>query len=1612
MANSAPTEIRLSATSFAETAKGVLASLSWSDPDKDSLSFTVSDSRFAIVNGKLTLKSGQVLDYETEPSIALSITGTDPGKLSVTRDFVLTIENRNERPSAVTLTPVDGGTALHVLENAAGAAIARVAATDPDAGDRLSFSVSDKRFEVVDGLLQLKQGVSLNAESGSILKLVVSAKDQAGLSLAKTINLKVDDLPEAPSDIRLSASKVAENAKGAVIGSLGWSDPDRGDKPSYSVSDDRFEVVNGKLKLKAGLSLDHEAADKIALEITATDKTGLSFRKSFSITVRDVNEAPSGLSLSAGPVREGEKGAVIGRLSVTDPDEGDTITYRLTDTRFEVKEGLLKLKAGAALDFEKEASVKLTVVATDKGKASTRQDFVIAVQDVAEAPTDIRLSGTKLFENAPGATLGSLAWTDPDKGDAPAWLLSDDRFEVVGKTLKLKPGISLDFEAGKSLPLTITVLDRDGLSHSETFTIAVQNKNEAPRDLLLEARQIDPGVKGAVVAKLSASDPDAGDTLTFKSLDNRFEVVDGTLKLKDSVAIAGGAQTVSVDVRVTDKAGAATTETFLIPVGAVNVAPERVTLSQDHVAENAKGAVIGRLSVIDANAGDSHVLAVSDSRFEIVGGELKLKAGVALDHEAGGRVELTVSATDAAGARLDQLLTIHVDDVNEAPRLMALPDVSIAQGAQLSFKLPAGFATDPEGRSLTITATRPDGGAVPDWLSFNPKTGLFTGTPGAEDVGSMTLRITVSDGALSSSDDFVLTIAASAAPLTLVNRQPDMMSLSWYGSERPVLSGDGKSLLFASQSGHVQDFPFRYFTSFDLFSKDLVTGALKAVTQAYAPIAADLSADGAQIGFTWAGDRIGNVSLQQPDGEPRILKINGGSNWGSVWEGGSSTTRLDGGFDLSADGHYAGYGFFQEDITYKAGGHFAADWSWVTEFTTTRTTFSGLVRETLATGETVVVDVSAAGVQANGASSGLVLSGDGRYGVFASLAGNLTAADTNGAVQDIFRKDLVTGAVALVSSASDGTAGNAASSGAQVTADGRYVVFTSLAGNLAAGDSNGLADIFRKDLLTGELLRVSTAMGGAQADGGSWGADVSADGRYVSFLSDAGNLVSGDTNGVTDVFRKDLLTGEVIRVNVDAAGRQSWGAVGFASMSDDGQRIAFDSAADDLVAGDDNHLVDVFVADLAASGVTLTGTAGQDILIGSITGDRLIGGAGNDLLTGHGNQDVFVFAAGHGRDMITDFATGIDRIDLSAFGTRFGSFAKVMAATQQVGDTVVIATGATTAIVLNGVQRASLGADDFGLASYVAPTDITLSGGSLSENAAGAVVGRLGVVDADRNDKHSLLVTDDRFEVVTLDGAMVLKLKAGVTLDREATPTVTLSVVATDKGDLEFSKSFVLQVTDVNEAPVIHAPLSDIYVVAGSGFSVTLPEFYATDPEHAALSYSLLLNGQAAPAWLRFDPATGTLSGTGQTGASEDVITLIASDGSLQAEDQLRLVTTPANAAQQSGSSGKDVIIADANGSDIVHGGAGDDVLIGNSGQKTTYVFEGGHGQDEIFGFHSGDKLQLTEMDVPLRSLRDFFKIARQVGDDIFITTGNGDEIVLHDYFLGNIKVSDLIFAS
>jgi len=275
--------------------------------------------------------------------------------------------------------------------------------------------------------------------------------------------------------------------------------------------------------------------------------------------------------------------------------------------------------------------------------------------------------------------------------------------------------------------------------------------------------------------------------------------------------------------------------------------------------------------------------------------------------------------------------------------------------------------------------------------------------------------------------------------------------------------------------------------------------------------------------------------------------------------------------------------------SFSANGRFVAFWSNAHDLVPGDTNGASdvFVHDRL-TGATERISVNSFGVQGNDESTVPSISADGRFVSFSSKASNLVPGDTNGE-RDVFLHDRHIGRTILVSKSSTGEQGNYESFYSAISASGQSIIFGSWSDNLVAGDTNGWSDAFVHDRLTGITERVSIDSQGGQADGVTWGGVVSADGNRVAFASLAGNLVPGDSNQEFDIFVHDRQSGVTKIVSVDSSGIPGNDTSLWPSLSGDGRFVTFTSYSSGLVPLDNYPQQDVFLHDLQTGLTELVG---------------------------------------------------------------------------------------------------------------------------------------------------------------------------------------------------------------------------------------------------------------------------------------------------------------------------------------------------------------------------------------------------------------------------------------
>jgi Tol biopolymer transport system component len=403
--------------------------------------------------------------------------------------------------------------------------------------------------------------------------------------------------------------------------------------------------------------------------------------------------------------------------------------------------------------------------------------------------------------------------------------------------------------------------------------------------------------------------------------------------------------------------------------------------------------------------------------------------------------------------------------------------------------------------------------------------------------------------------------------------------ISWWSS----VSADGRYVAFHSSASNLVDGDTNNFQ--DVFLRDLLLGETTRVS---------VASDGAQGYFESGFPKISSdgrfivfvsMSPNLVDGD-----ANGYEDIFLHELSTGETTRVS----IASNGTQANGRSYYPSIS--ANGRFVAFQSTASNLVEVdENGVEDIFVHDVLTGETTCVSRSGTGIQGNQWSDQASISPDGLYVAFRSYASNLVPGDVNNVCdtdqdglfddncQDVFLHQRLTGETTLVSIATEGSLGNNWSGWPSVSAGGRYVVFQSWAEDLVENDTNGGADIFLHDTFTGQTTRVSITGDATEADCYSTFPSITADGRFVAFESCASNLVEGDDNGRFDIFVRDRITHRTTRISIASDGTQTNADSGRVYISANAHYVVFDSYATNLVIGDNNEFMDVFIRDRGES---------------------------------------------------------------------------------------------------------------------------------------------------------------------------------------------------------------------------------------------------------------------------------------------------------------------------------------------------------------------------------------------------------------------------------------------
>jgi gliding motility-associated-like protein len=750
--------------------------------------FTVTTNGF-IAGESISNLSGNLAFTRTAGEVVGTYAISATGLVSDNYDIsfvpaVLTIETTNLAPTDITISSTS------IAENnSIGSVIGALNTVDANVGDLHTYtlingngSTDNSMFTIVGS--QLRSSIEFDFETKNSYNIRLKVTDAEGAYFEKEFIISITDVNENPTNLFLSANSINENTgANASIGSLSTTDVDSNNSFVYTLvngtgdlDNAAFIIIGSDLKIVA--SPDFESKNSYSIRIRTSDQGGLFFEKQFTISINDLNEAPTNIVLTSNSINENSiANTTIAALTSTDSDVNNTFVYSLVNGVGDDDNALFSisgtdLKIVVSPNFDVKPTYEIRIRTTDQGGLSFEKVLTIMVNDVNEAPSDIALSSSTVNENvAVNSVVSVLSTTDVDTANTFTYTLvagtgdtDNGSFNISGNSLRTTA--SLDFETKSSYSVRVRTTDQGGLSFEKVFTINVldQVENLAPTDISLSNSSInETNAINAIVGALTTVDTDSGDTHAYTLVSGFGATDNASFTISDNQLIASVAfdfetkSSYSVRVKTTDQGGLSFEKVFTITVNDVNETPSDITLSATSVAENvATNTVIGAFISTDVDTANTFTYTLvagtgdtDNGSFNISGNSLRTTAS--LDFETKSNYGVRVRTTDQGGLSFEKVFTITVNDANETPIISISPNSF--QGIVNVPLTTINVVNSGEAATFTISPGLPSG------LSINSTTGLITGTPSIA-MANRQFTVTATNAAGTSTATFNLFIDA------------------------------------------------------------------------------------------------------------------------------------------------------------------------------------------------------------------------------------------------------------------------------------------------------------------------------------------------------------------------------------------------------------------------------------------------------------------------------------------------------------------------------------------------------------------------------------------------------------------------------------------------------------------------------------------------------------------------------------------------------------------------------------------------------------------------------------------------------------------------------------
>ncbi|KAF0202001.1 MAG: outer membrane adhesin-like [Bacteroidetes bacterium] len=711
-----------------------------SDPNPDqTLTYSITggntNGAFSLnaATGIISVANQSALNFETNPQFLLTVQVQDNGEGSLTASATMTINLTDVNES-----PVITDQNFQVENYATNGTIAGVVvASDPDQGQSLAFAIvsgnTSGAFAVnsATGVLSVANSAAINYLINPEFDLVVSATDNGIPSLSSSTNVYVFIVPSNNDPlINPQSFQVAENsANGTLVGQVVASDPDPGQAITYSIisgnSESAFMInESGQLLVNNGLAINYEVQSTYQLTVMVTDngEPSLSASARVTVSITDINEVPAIAPDQALTISEHvQSGTQIGIVMASDPDFNQTLTYSITGgnnlNAFSIHPATGMISIAGFVCFEYCSSYELSIRVTDNGSPalSDEKTLSIVITDINETPAIADQSFDIDAYSPVGTTVGTVVATDPDFNQTLTISIEGGNTQGAfvisnsGEITVANPE-ALNNLTNPSFSLTVRAQDNGSpsLSAYATITISVNSVNSSP---VIEAQsfQVAEGsAVGFVIGQIEASDPDQGQQLTYTILTGNTS---GAFALSQS-----GLLTVSNPQALVYNQNPSFTLTVSVSDNGLPVLSAEAQITIDVVTSNNPPVMLPQTYSYNENAPNGRyictVVATDEPgdtfQFYLLGGNtndaFKLQAytgrifvnnTLALDFETTPVFHLNVRAIDNHGAFSDEIITIQLNDVNEAPVVMN-QTFSVIRPANSNTPVGTVIATDPD----------------------------------------------------------------------------------------------------------------------------------------------------------------------------------------------------------------------------------------------------------------------------------------------------------------------------------------------------------------------------------------------------------------------------------------------------------------------------------------------------------------------------------------------------------------------------------------------------------------------------------------------------------------------------------------------------------------------------------------------------------------------------------------------------------------------------------------------------------------------------------------------------------------------------------------------------